>query len=165
MYNVVLTGMAKSGKTTIMEYLKSRKRFRKYRQIDPGLEIAEYENMYLASIDLHKRSVGMDFMRLFQEMDAIILVIDSTDIDKMIEAKEFIQALVSRRNPKDLIVLVLANMQDLPRALNPSDIVPLLNFNELNLKRWVILPACTHMAVGIFQGLDWLSYKLKRCFK
>lgn len=62
---------------------------------------------------------------------------------------------------RDAILLVFANKQDLPHAMNANEITENLNLNKLGNRKWYIQAACATNADGLYEGLDWLSTSLK----
>lgn len=58
-------------------------------------------------------------------------------------------------------VLILANKQDLPCAMNVKDLVVKLGLNEIKQKHWFCQPCIATSGTGIYEGLDWLAKRLK----
>lgn len=61
---------------------------------------------------------------------------------------------------RDAVVLVLANKQDLPHAMNASEMTDKLQLHKLRQKNWFIQPCCATTGEGLYEGLDWLSTQL-----
>ena len=89
-------------------------------------------------------------------------VVDSTDSERLGEASEELQAILCDQEMKNTLVLVLANKQDLPRALPPSDIASKLGLRSIAQNRWFIQPACATTGEGLYEGLDWSSRELRK---
>jgi len=62
---------------------------------------------------------------------------------------------------RDAVLLVLANKQDLPHAMNANEMKDKLKLHQLRQKNWFIQPCCATTGEGLFEGLDWLSQQLK----
>lgn len=58
---------------------------------------------------------------------------------------------------KDAALLVFANKQDLPKAMNLNELTEKLNLNELRKRDWYAQACCAKSGEGLYQGLDWLS--------
>ena len=61
---------------------------------------------------------------------------------------------------RDATLLVLANKQDLPHAMNASEMTDKLKLHQLKQRNWFIQPCCAPSGEGLFEGLDWLSNQL-----
>ncbi|KAJ3601924.1 hypothetical protein NHX12_029685 [Muraenolepis orangiensis] len=58
-------------------------------------------------------------------------------------------------------VLVLANKQDLPRAMPVSDITEALALSGLS-NTWSVQGCCAVSGTGLVEGLDWLSTQVQK---
>ena len=56
-----------------------------------------------------------------------------------------------------LALLVFANKQDLPNAMNAAEITDRLGLHSLRQRHWYIQSACATSGEGLYEGLDWLS--------
>lgn len=54
-------------------------------------------------------------------------------------------------------LLVFANKQDLPNAVQPDVVVDKLGLKSLGARQWFVQPCCATSGEGLFEGLDWLS--------
>ena len=99
-------------------------------------------------------------LSLFDRAD----VVDSSDAERMDEAREELHGVLSDDEMRDCTVLILANKQDLPRALSVSDIASKLRMKELR-HSWFIQPACAVSGEGLHEGLDWLARELRKSRK
>jgi ADP-ribosylation factor protein 1 len=52
--------------------------------------------------------------------------------------------------------------QDLPNAMNPSEITEKLSLHSLRNRDWYIQATCATSGDGLYEGLDWLSNQLKK---
>ena len=59
------------------------------------------------------------------------------------------------------ILLVFANKQDLPNAMNAAEITDKLGLHSLRQRNWYIQSTCATTGDGLYEGLDWLSTSLK----
>jgi len=96
----------------------------------------------------------------FQHTNGIIFVVDSTDRDRMSEAREELKRLLNTDTLLDTDLLVLANKQDLPRAMNVDEIVDHLGLRGLE-RKWHIQTTCAISGDGLREGLEWLSTRMK----
>jgi len=63
---------------------------------------------------------------------------------------------------RDAILLVFANKQDLPNAMNAAEITDKLQLHSLRSRQWFIQATCATSGDGLYEGLDWLSNTLKK---
>jgi len=60
------------------------------------------------------------------------------------------------------ILLVFANKQDLPNAMNAAEITDKLGLHSLRQRNWYIQSTCATTGDGLYEGLDWLSSSLSK---
>ena len=58
---------------------------------------------------------------------------------------------LSRANPN------IADMQDLPNAMNAAEITDKLGLHSLRQRAWYIQAACATSGDGLYEGLEWVS--------
>ena len=65
---------------------------------------------------------------------------------------------------RDAVLLVLANKQDLPNAMNANEIAEKLGLHSVRQRDWYIQATCATSGDGLYEGLEWLSKSLeKKC--
>ena len=88
--------------------------------------------------------------------DAIIFVVDSTKEERLEEAKLELMKICKTGSKSDQIpVLVLANKQDLPSALEENKLEQLLGLRELGCK-WHLQPTCAVTGEGLDEAFEML---------
>ena len=92
----------------------------------------------------------------------IIFVVDSNDRERIPEAREELQRMLNEDELRDAILLVFANKQDLPNAMNAPEITEKLGLQSIRQREWFIQATCATTGDGLFEGLEWLSSNLKR---
>ena len=110
---------------------------------DPGfnVETVEYKNIQFTVWDVG----GQDKIRplwrhYFQNTQGIIFVVDSNDRDRVVEAREELQRMLNEDELRDALLLVFANKQDLPNAMNAAEITDKLGLHSLRQRAWVSRP-------------------------
>jgi ADP-ribosylation factor protein 1 len=88
-------------------------------------------------------------------------VVDSNDIERVDLAKQELQRLLAADELKDSILLVFANKQDLPNAMDAQTLSQRLQLQGLK-NVWYIQPCCAADGSGLYEGLDWLSNALSK---
>ena len=86
------------------------------------------------------------------------MVIDSNDRERIGEARDELARMLGEDELQRIPLLVFANKQDLPNAMNVSEVVEKLGLVELHDRHWHIQPcsATGADADGLFEGLDTL---------
>ena len=67
----------------------------------------------------------------FQNTQGIIFVVDSNDRERVTEAREELQRMLNEDELRDALLLVFANKQDLPNAMNAAEITDKLGLHGL----------------------------------
>jgi len=74
----------------------------------------------------------------FQNTQGIIFVVDSNDRERVSEAREELQRMLNEDELRDALLLVFANKQDLPNAMNAAEITDKLGLHGLRQRTWYI---------------------------
>ncbi|GHJ85087.1 hypothetical protein NliqN6_1489 [Naganishia liquefaciens] len=159
---ILMVGLDAAGKTTILYKLKLGEIVTTIPTIGFNVETVEYKNISFTVWDVG----GQDKIRplwrhYFQNTQGIIFVVDSNDRDRVSEAREELQRMLSEDELKDALLLVFANKQDLPNAMSASDLTDRLGLHSLRNRKWYIQSACATSGDGLYEGLEWLSTNLK----
>lgn len=87
--------------------------------------------------------------------DGVIFVVDSCKEERLEEAKLELLKIYKSQGPIHTPILVLANKQDLPLALDVSKIELLLGMKELGPgAAWHIQPTCGVTGEGLDEGIE-----------
>jgi len=160
---VIVVGLDGSGKTTIVYRLKHGKL--QDSQIIPTIgfncECVEYRKMIFSLWDLGGSQDARSFWRMYYEAtQAIIFVVDSSDLTRMDEAREDLHRMMMEHELWDAPLLVLANKADLPGAASTREITEHLQLFSLSNRNWYIIDTkAAHPdfeETNLYAGLDWL---------
>ncbi|XP_016119025.1 ADP-ribosylation factor 1-like [Sinocyclocheilus grahami] len=91
----------------------------------------------------------------------LIFVVDSNDRERVNEAREEVMRMLAEDELREAVLLVFANKQDLPNAMNAAEITDKLGLHSLRHRNWYIQATCATSGDGLYEGLDWLSNQLK----
>lgn len=111
---------------------------------------------------LNGRRTRADIYIDFQNTQGIIFVVDSNDRERVSEAREELQRMLNEDELRDALLLVFANKQDLPNAMNAAEITDKLGLHSLRQRQWFIQATCATSGDGLYEGLEWLSTNLKK---
>jgi len=159
---ILMVGLDAAGKTTILYKLKLGEIVTTIPTIGFNVETVEYKNISFTVWDVG----GQDKIRplwrhYFQNTDGLIFVVDSNDRERIAEARDELNRMLAEDELRDAVVLVFANRQDLPQAMNPAEITDKLGLHNMRNRNWYIQATCATNGDGLYEGLDWLSNQLK----
>lgn len=76
--------------------------------------------------------------------EAILLVLDSTNRERFSDVHRELEILMNEQKLRDALLLVIANKQDLPNAMNTAEIAEKLGLYDLQQRTWSIQVSMTH---------------------
>ncbi|KTW29516.1 ADP-ribosylation factor 1 [Pneumocystis jirovecii RU7] len=161
---ILMVGLDAAGKTTILYKLKLGEIVTTIPTIAGfNVETVEYKNISFTVWDVG----GQDKIRplwrhYFQNTQGLIFVVDSNDRERVSEAREELMRMLSEDELREAVLLVFANKQDLPNAMNAAEITDKLGLHSLRNRNWYIQATCATSGDGLYEGLDWLSMNLKK---
>lgn len=160
---ILMVGLDAAGKTTILYKIKLGEIVTTIPTIGFNVETVEYKKISFTVWDVG----GQDKIRplwrhYFQNTQGLIFVVDSNDGERMNEARDELMRMLSESELREAILLVFANKQDLPNAMNAAQITDKLGLHTLRCRQWHIQATCASSGEGLYDGLDWLANQLKK---
>uniref|UniRef100_A0A8C2P1S1 ARF GTPase 1 n=1 Tax=Capra hircus TaxID=9925 RepID=A0A8C2P1S1_CAPHI len=133
---ILMVGLDAAGKTTILYKLKLGEIVTTIPTIGFNVETVEYKNISFTVWDVG----GQDKIRplwrhYFQNTQGLIFVVDSNDRERVNEAREELMRMLAEDELRDAVLLVFANKQDLPNAMNAAEITDKLGLHSLRHQR------------------------------
>lgn len=158
-----MVGLDAAGKTTILYKLKLGEIVTTIPTIGFNVETVEYKNICFTVWDVG----GQDRIRplwrhYFQNTQGLIFVVDSNDRERLSEAQDEMSKMLQEDELRDAALLVFANKQDLPNAMNAAELTEKLGLMSLHNRKWFIQATCATQGHGLYEGLDWLSNELSK---
>ena len=158
---ILMVGLDAAGKTTVLYKLKLGEVVTTIPTVGFNVETVEYKNITFTVWDVGGQSKIRPLWRhYYQGTNGLIFVVDSSDRDRVEDAREELAGLLSADEMRDAVVLVFANKQDLPQAMPAAEITEKLGLNNVRNKQWFIQSCCATTGDGLYEGLDWLSRTL-----
>ncbi|KAJ8634659.1 hypothetical protein MRB53_008926 [Persea americana] len=159
---ILVLGLDNAGKTTILYRLQMGEVVSTIPTIGFNVETVQYNNIKFQVWDLGGQTSIRPYWRCyFPNTQAIIYVIDSSDTDRLVIAKDEFHAILEEEELKGAVVLIFANKQDLPGALDDAAVTEALELHKIKSRQWAIFRTSAIKGEGLFEGLDWLSNTLK----
>merc|ERR1712007_265299 len=120
---ILMVGLDAAGKTTILYKLKLGEVVTTIPTIGFNVEAVVYRNINFTVWDIG----GQDKIRklwrhYYQGTQGVIFVIDSSDRDRIDDAREELDMMLREDEMRDAVLLVLANKQDLPGAMSSAEV-------------------------------------------
>ncbi|KAH7299765.1 hypothetical protein KP509_24G027900 [Ceratopteris richardii] len=155
---ILMLGLDAAGKTTVLFKLKLGEVINTVPTIGFNVDTVEYKNISFTVWDIG----GQDKIRplwrhYFHGTQGLIFVVDSNDRNRIAEARDELQKLLNEDQLQDAVLLVLANKQDLPNAVNVAEMRQQLGLDLIHQRKWYIQSTCAITGEGIYEGLQWLS--------
>ncbi|KAF2286674.1 hypothetical protein GH714_023469 [Hevea brasiliensis] len=130
---ILMVGLDAAGKTTILYKLKLGEIVTTIPTIGFNVETVEYKNISFTVWDVGDSSLWRHY---FQNTQGLIFVVDSNDRDRVVEARDELHRMLNEDELRDALLLVFANKQDLPNAMNAAEITDKLGLHSLRQRRW-----------------------------
>jgi ADP-ribosylation factor protein 1 len=158
-----MVGLDAAGKTTILYKLKLDENVTTIPTIGFNVETVQYKKINFTMWDVG----GQDKIRplwrhYYANTNAVIFVVDSNDRERIGEARDELHKMLSDEQLKDCVLLVFANKQDLPNAMNAAEITDKLGLHSLRQRAWYIQSTCATSGDGLYEGLEWLATTLRK---
>ncbi|KAJ3694634.1 hypothetical protein LUZ60_000011 [Juncus effusus] len=170
-FHVLILGIDKAGKTTLLEKVKSI--YSKTEGLSPdrivptvGLNIGRIEsaNAKLVFWDLGGQ-IGLRTIweKYYEEAHAIVYVIDASSSSAQFEdAKSALEKILRHEDLRGAPLLILANKQDIPEAISAEELARYLDLKELDERPYLFQAISAYDGSGIKFGIDWLVEATER---
>jgi ADP-ribosylation factor protein 1 len=167
---ILMVGLDNAGKTTILYKMRLGTPVQTIPTIGFNVETVKYRNIEFNIWDIGgQEKIRPLWKHYYQNTDAIIFVVDSTDIDRMDERRDCkysvkyeLHKLFEEHELQDTVFLIYANKHDLPNAQRIASIIHILELDKVRSRHWYIQESNAINGEGLFEGLDWLSQTLNR---
>ena len=127
-----------------------------------NVEKVQYKNVQFTVWDVGgQEKLRPLWKHYFSDTDALIYVVDCQDRDRVDRAGEEFRSIAGDPLMRNATILVLANKQDMPGALAPRELCPLLGLDKMRDREWHVQGTIATQGVGLYEGLDWLSRTIK----
>ncbi|KAG9509010.1 ADP-ribosylation factor 6, partial [Fragariocoptes setiger] len=156
---ILMLGLDSAGKTTILYKLKLDQQVNAIPTVGFNVESVTYKNVKFSIWDVG----GQDKIRplwrhYYTGTQGLIFVVDSSDRERIEEARQELYRIVNDREMRDVSILIFANKQDLPSAMMPQEIQQKLGLSHTSLRQrnWSVQPSTATTGDGIYEGLTHL---------
>ena len=143
-----MVGLDAAGKTTTLYKLKLGEIVTTVPTTGFNVETVEYKHISFTVWAARTRS-GLRGATTSREQQALIFVVDSKDRERVNEAREELMRVLAEDELRDALLLVCANKQDLPNAVNAADITDKLGLHSLRHRNWYVQATCATSGDGL----------------
>eukprot|EP00118_Oscarella_pearsei_P009830 m.57482 g.57482 ORF g.57482 m.57482 type:complete len:179 (+) comp34745_c0_seq4:54-590(+) len=162
-HKIIIVGLDNAGKTTILYQFLMNEVVHTSPTIGSNVEeITWKKNKFLMWDIGGQESLRSAWHTYYQNTDFLILVVDSTDRERLPLSKEELHKMLADEDLKKAGVLIFANKQDLEGCMKASEISQQLNLTSLKDHGWHIQACCALTGEGLYQGLEWITKQLKK---
>ena len=163
---LVMLGLDSAGKTTLLYRLKQGKELR-LTSVQPtvgfNVESVECEGCSFTVWDIGGgckiRELWIHYLR---GAKGLIWVVDSSDRERLEEARAELERLLGVEDMRGMPVLVVANKQDLPGAMDAAELTQRMGMESLGQRAWHVQAACAVTGEGVKEGLGWMAQALEK---
>ncbi len=161
-FRVLSLGLDGSGRTTMLYQLKHGKVYTTVPTTGFNVEKLTLGHSKLTIWDVGGGEKMRPLWRhYYQDLTGLIVVIDSTDHDRLNELKDVLQTNVLDVDALlGLPILFCANKQDLPDALPVVQLMERLELNKMTGRPWFIQTTSAITGDGIQKGIEWLVHQM-----
>lgn len=162
-HKVIIVGLDNAGKTTILYQFLMNEVVHTSPTIGSNVEEVIWKNIHFIMWDIGgQESLRASWNTYYANTEFVILVIDSTDRERLSITKEELYKMLACEDLKKAAVLIYANKQDLRGAMSAAEISRQLNLTSIKDQGWHIQGCCALTGEGLYQGLEWISNRIRR---
>merc|ERR1712097_141983 len=158
---ILMLGLDNAGKTTILKKLGDEDI--DHVQPTQGFNIKSLltEGFKLNVWDIGgQKTIRPYWKNYFDNTDALIYVVDSSDRRRLEEAAMELSELLEEDKLSGIPVLIFANKQDLMSAVPADELVETMGLMDIKDRPWQIQPSSAKTGVGLQEGMEWT---VKQC--
>lgn len=157
-FKICLVGLDNAGKTTTLFQLHMGEVVQTQPTIGSNVEEVVHNNIHYQMWDLGgQESLRSAWSTYYSGTHAIIMVVDSTDRDRIGLVKAELFKLLTHESLKSAVLLVFANKQDSTDKMSAAEIATALNLTEVKSHPWHIQGCSALKGEGLYEGIDWIT--------
>eukprot|EP00092_Neocalanus_flemingeri_P031508 GFUD01034218.1.p1 GENE.GFUD01034218.1~~GFUD01034218.1.p1 ORF type:complete len:182 (+),score=70.68 GFUD01034218.1:40-585(+) len=159
---ILMLGLDNAGKTTVLYKLKLGEIITTIPTIGFNVETVVYKHISFTVWDVGGQTkIRALWQHYFENTDAVIFVVDSTDRERLGEAREELENILKDDRMRKTTLLVLSNKVDLPGSATTAEVTDKLGLLQHRDRDWFIQATCGVTGEGVVEGLEWLADTLR----
>jgi len=161
-HKVIIVGLDNAGKTTIMYQFLLKEVVHTSPTIGSNVEEIVCKKSRFVMWDIGGQdSLRPSWSTYYANCDFIILVVDSTDRERLHISKDELCSMLQHQDLKKSRLVVFANKQDIRGCMSAAEISNNLNLTSIKDRTWHIQSCCALTGEGLQQGLEWMIAETK----
>ncbi|NXG73256.1 ARL14 protein, partial [Baryphthengus martii] len=158
--NILMLGLDSAGKSTLLYKFQHNDVFLTSPTVGFNVDMIETEKDFTLTVwdvggQQKMRQVWCSFL---ENADGLLYVVDSSDKRRLEESKKEFALVLKSEFLKNVPVVVLANKQDLPGALDAEEITRRFSVKKYCSDRnWYVQPCCAVTREGLSEALQRLT--------
>jgi len=154
---ILMVGLDGAGKTSILYRLKLSDFIQTVTTVGLNVETIVHKNLELLVFDVGGQARSL-WSYYFDNLDALVFVIDSTDKARLKLVREEIMRISEALKDNKYVMLLYINKQDLDTKLELPEIIEDCGVNDLKYPVDVIVQKCSALkGDGLVEGIDKLA--------
>ena len=156
---ILMVGLDAAGKTTILYKLKLNETVSTIPTIGFNVEtVSPCKGLTFTVWDVGgQEKIRPLWRHYFQNIQGLIYVVDSSDLERINEARRELFAVLDSPEMEGVPVVVIGNKQDLSRALRSHELAQQLALLQHKANPWHVQEACAKNGEGIYEAMRKLS--------
>ncbi|NXA12455.1 ARL14 protein, partial [Sapayoa aenigma] len=155
--NILMLGLDFAGKSTLLCKFRYKDGFLTLPTIGFNVDmIGTREGFTLTFWDVGGQEKMRQFWSNFlEDADGLLYVVDSSDKRRLEESRREFELILKTESMRNIPVVVLANKQDLPGALNAEEVTRRFKMKKYCSDRnWYVQPCCAITGEGLAEALQ-----------
>lgn len=150
---IVLVGLDNAGKSTILYQFVLNEAVQTSPTIGSNVEEFKWRNLHLVMWDLGgQESLRPTWSTYYAGSEFVILVIDSTDRDRLSVSKLELYAILASEDLRKAKILIFANKQDVIGCMSVAEVGHKLNLTSIKDHPWHIQACCALTGEGYVEA-------------
>lgn len=164
--NILVVGLDNSGKTTILNQLKSED----YKSMDIvptigfNVEKLQTKSITITAFDMSGQGRYRTLWeQYYRDCQGIIFVVDSSDKIRMVVAHDELDSMLQHPDLKGrrVPILFFANKMDLRDSVSSVKVSSLMGLEDIRDKPWHICASNGLTGEGLHEGVEWITEQIK----
>lgn len=154
-------GLDRAGKTTLLNRIKDSVFIQTAPTLNVNILQILLNNLQIVCFDVagQKRFRG-SWRKFMDATNGLIFVIDSSDFQRIDEAREELLRVLEYEEAKGLPLLILSNKIDLSSHVTPQDIIRGLHLKELRDRDYNLIETSALNNIGVQEGFSWIAKQI-----
>ncbi|XP_055252823.1 putative ADP-ribosylation factor-like protein 5C [Moschus berezovskii] len=157
-HKVIIVGLDNAGKTTILYQFLTNEVVHTCPTIGSNVEEIVLQKTHFLMWDIGgQEALRSTWNTYYSSTEFIILVIDSTDRDRLLTTREELYKMLAHEALRDASILIFANKQDIKDSMTIVEISQFLTLSAIKDHPWHIQGCCALTGEGLPAGLQWMQ--------